>query len=198
MQTPTHTLLALVLLARKGEPVRNRAVLFGSLIPDAFIYICWIWLSLNGVSQDRIWNEIYFEAGVQFWGALSNSIPIYMALACIGWFTRKKKHGGLLLFFALAVLIHIVSDFPVHAEDAHQHFWPFSTWRFHSPISYWDVQHYGRIAGIVETVLGLGLVTVLLRRYTLRSTRIILYFGLAYYLLALLARLIFMSGIFSS
>lgn len=198
MQSPTHTLLALVILARKGQPIRNRAILIGSLIPDAFIYICWLWLSWNGVSQDRIWNEIYFEAGVQFWGALSNSAPIYVTLAIIGWFTSKKKYGGLLLFFALAALIHIAGDFPVHAEDAHQHFWPFSTWRFHSPVSYWDVQHYGRITGIVETVLGLGLITILLRRFTLCFTRIVLYIGFAFYLAMLVLRLLFMSGIFST
>jgi len=196
MQTPTHALLALVFLARKGHPVRNRAVLIGALIPDAFIYICWVWLSLNGVSQDRIWNETYFEPSVQFWGALSNSVPIYLALAVTGWFTRKTTYGGLLLFFALAALTHMVTDFPVHAEDAHQHFWPFSTWRFHSPVSYWDAQHYGRITGLVETILGLGLVTILLRRFTLRATRIVLYFGFAYYLFAFLARLLFMTAIY--
>ena len=195
MQTPTHTLLALAFLAKKGRPTRNRAVLIGSLMPDIFIYICWAWLSINGVSQDKIWNEIYFESGVQFWGAISNSIPLFLGFVVLGWFTRKKKYGGLLLFLALAALIHIASDFPVHAEDAHQHFWPISEWRFYSPLSYWDVRHFGRSVGFVETLLGLGLVMVLLRRFTKRSTRIVLYIVLSFYAVILLARLLFLSGI---
>ncbi len=107
----------------------------------------------------------------------------------MGWFTRKKKYGELLLFFALAALIHMASDFPVHAEDAHKHFWPISDWRFYSPFSYWDIRHFGRNVGLVETLLGIGLVTLLLRRFTKRSTRTLLYIALAFYTVMLLVRL---------
>ena len=181
MQTTTHSILAMALLAKKDQPLHNRAVLFGSLIPDAFIYICWAYLTMNGVSQGQIWNEIYFQANVQFWGGfIQFRFPIYSGLALIGWFTRSKKYGGLLLAFALAALSHMATDFPFHANDAHMHFWRLSSWRFHSPVSYWDPAYYGRITGLLETMFGLGLLALLLRRFKRRATRITLslFFGL--------------------
>ena len=195
MQTPTHAILALALLAKEGDSKRNRIVLAGALIPDLFIYVCWIWLTSRGVDQGKIWNEIYFQDGVQFWSGLSNSVPIYAALALAGWIYRKKTWGLMLLIFALAALTHMATDFPFHAEDAHQHFWPFSHWKFHSPLSYWDPRHYGRIIGSLETLLALLCLSALLRRLKGKKTRIVLSIMLGLYLLSAAARLLFWAGI---
>ncbi|MBL4871727.1 MAG: hypothetical protein JKX72_12330 [Robiginitomaculum sp.] len=194
MQTPTHAILALALLAKNGDTKRNRIILAGSLIPDLFIYICWIWLSAHGLSQETIWNEIYFQSSVQFWSGFSNSIPMYSALALLGYTQRKTKWGLLLLVFALAALSHMATDFPFHAEDAHQHFWPLTTWKFHSPLSYWDSNHYGRIVGGFETLLALSCIALLLKRLTGKKTQTVLkiFFGL--YLLSLIVRLSFWFG----
>ncbi len=43
-------------------------------------------------------------------------------------------------------------DLPVHHDDGHRHFFPLSDWRFASPVSYWDPEHYGRIVGTAEAV----------------------------------------------
>ena len=43
-----------------------------------------------------------------------------------------------------------IGDLPLHNDDAHRHFFPFSDWRFSSPVSYWDPQHYGYWASLVE------------------------------------------------
>ncbi len=196
MQTPTHAILALALLAKNGEPKRNRIILLGALIPDAFIYICWIWLTASGVSQETIWNEIYFQSSVQFWSGLSNSVPIYGALALLGFIQRKTKWGPFLLAFALAALSHMATDFPLHAEDAHQHFWPLTTWKFHSPLSYWDSNHYGRIVGGLETILALGCIAALLKQFSGKRTRICLWIMLGLYLVSLIARLLFWVGVF--
>ncbi len=195
MQTPTHALLAFALLAKEGDSKRNRIILIGSLIPDLFIYVCWIWLSAHGVSQDKIWNEIYFESGVQFWSALSNSIPIYAALAITGWIYRKKTTGLLLLVFALAALIHMATDFPFHAEDVHQHFWPITHWKFHSPLSYWDPRHYGQIISSLETLLAFLCITALLKRLTGKKTRAFLLILLGLYIIMFIVRLLFWAGI---
>ncbi len=196
MQTPTHAILALALLAKNGDPKRNRTILLGALIPDVFIYICWIWLTTHGVSQETIWNEIYFQSSIQFWSGLSNSVPIYVALALLGYMQRKTKWGLLLLVFALAALTHMATDFPLHAEDAHQHFWPLTTWKFHSPLSYWDTNHYGRIIGGLETLLALGCISALLKRFSGKRTRICLWIMLGLYLLSLIVRLLFWVGVF--
>lgn len=195
MQTPTHAIIALALLAKNGDTKRNRIILAGSLVPDLFIYICWIWLSAHGVSQGKIWNEIYFQDGVQFWSALSNSVPIYAALALVGWINRRKTVGMLTLVFALAALTHMATDFPFHSEDAHQHFWPFTHWKFHSPLSYWDANHYGRIVGGLETLLALGCIVALLKRLRGKWTQIVLKTLFGFYTLTLIIRLLFWAGV---
>lgn len=179
MQTQTHSLLALAALARRGTlsggHKRNLAILFGSLLPDLFIYIAWPWLTLiRGESQERIWREIYFDAPMQGWGALFNSAPLYALIALIGWLTRKTLAGQLALVLALAALIHIATDLPVHAEDAHRHFWPLTDWRFHSPVSYWNPDYHARWVGSVEALLGLALCAILWRRFPAKWVKILL------------------------
>jgi len=60
------------------------------------------------------------------------------------------------LFFASMVLHHLC-DLPLHHDDAHRHFFPFSNIRFTSPVSYWDRNHYGTWGALLE--LGLVLVS---------------------------------------
>jgi hypothetical protein len=50
-------------------------------------------------------------------------------------------------------ILHSLGDLPVHNDDAHRHFFPFSNYRFISPISYWDRKHYGSIVSLVEMLL---------------------------------------------
>ena len=187
--TQTHSLLALAALGRRDATRRNVTVLAGSLLPDVFIYIAWPWLTfVRGESQERIWRDIYFDTPMQTWGALFNSAPLYAALAVAGWFTRRSKFGTLLLAFSLAALIHIATDLPVHAEDAHRHFWPLTDWRFHSPVSYWNPAYGAQWVGMLEALIGIGLCVLLLRRFRARWTHIALWLLLASYTATLVLR----------
>ena len=141
-------------------------VFAGSIIPDVFIYVCWLWLTfVEGESQSRIWDEIYFDAPMQLTASLFNSVPIYVTLALIGYWQRTKVWGVLLLVFALAALIHIAFDIPVHGHDAYAHFWPFTEWKFHSPFSYWEVDHHARWVSLIEAVIALCAITILWKRF---------------------------------
>ena len=71
-----------------------------------------------------------------------------------------------LAVIAIAALLHLSLDFPLHADDAHRHFWPVTDWRFASPVSYWDPQAYGLIGAAIETVVALGATLVLWRRFS--------------------------------
>ena len=187
--TQTHSLLALAALGRRDATRRNLTVLAGSLLPDAFIYVAWPWLTfVQGESQERIWRDIYFDTPMQAWGALFNSAPLYAALAAAGWVTRRNPLGTLLLVFSLAALIHIATDLPVHAEDAHRHFWPLTDWRFHSPISYWNPAYGARWVGTLEALLGIVLCALLVRRFRARWTHIALWLLLASYAAMLVLR----------
>ena len=166
MNSPTHTLIALAALSKKGDSKRNWAVFIGSIIPDAFIYVCWVWLTfVKGESQSRIWDEIYFQPPMQLTASIFNSIPIYIGLALLGWKFRAKLWAKALMFFALAALLHIAFDLPVHNDDAYAHFWPFSDWRYISDYSYWDPDHHSGIVSIVEAIIGIGAIAILWRRF---------------------------------
>ncbi len=191
MNSPTHTLLALALLSKKGEAKRNWAVLVGSVIPDLVIYLWAPYQSLvNGVSGQDMWGELYFQAPMQNLIAYFNSIPIYFSLALLGWVMRAKLWGQILLFFALAALIHMMTDLPVHADDAYRHFWPLTDWRFHSPISYWDIDYHSKWVSAIEAVVGLICIVVLWRRFPKLWVKAILGLLAIFYLLLPLAMMI--------
>lgn len=190
--TSTHALLALAALSKRGKPKRNLSVLAGSLLPDLAIFLWAPYQSrVNGVSGDEMWNELYFAPPMQNLIAWFNSIPIYAGLLLIGIMARSKIWGKLLIVFALAALIHIATDMPVHADDAYRHFWPLSDWRFYSPVSYWDVDHHAAWVGKFDILIALISIAVLWRRFAGRWGKIVLGFTAFLYMLVLVVPLFF-------
>lgn len=190
MLTQTHALLALAIWAKPKETARNWSVLAGALATDVFIYVGFLWyIGFKGQTASLYFRDTYFAETMQFWSALSNSLPLFALIAAIGFFTRSQKWGALLLVFALAGFSQSLIDLPVHADDAHRHFWPISNWRFISPISYWDPDHYGRIAGPLDMILGLGCIALLWRKFNRRWVKIVLGFWAILYVIALGATL---------
>lgn len=188
MMTPTHSLMALAALSKRGDRRRNVSVLAGSLIPDAAIFLWTPYQSIvNGVSGEEMWDKLYFEPPMQNLIAWFNSIPIFAGLGLIGFAARGKTWGKLLLVFALAGLIHIAGDLPVHADDAYRHFWPISDWRFYSPLSYWDVDHHAVWVRKIDIALALGCAAILWTRFTARWVRIALAAAALFYIAVLAA-----------
>ena len=105
-----------------------------------------------GRSEYLIWSSDYFQGQWQYAFDLFHSIPLTVAAAFVAWRARRS----LWLVFFLSMLLHALGDLPLHHDDAHAHFLPFSSWRFASPVSYWDPQYYGRYFAIAE----MGLVFV--------------------------------------
>jgi len=67
--------------------------------------------------------------------------------------------------FGLAALLHALCDLPLHNDDGHPHFWPFTDWVYASPVSYWDPDHHGFAAGLAEAGLSVAVSIILLRRF---------------------------------
>ena len=100
MNTPTHAIVALAALSKRGERARNGWVLAGALIPDLAIFL-WAPWQRWGLGRDwgAIWDRHYFEAPMQTLIALFNSVPIYAALLALAWWQRSTRWGTLLLVF---------------------------------------------------------------------------------------------------
>ena len=162
MNTPTHMLAAAAVLTEPDNRLRNAAVLFGGLLPDVSIFVLFGWARLQGIPQWEIWRELYWQEPWQTLSAISNSFPLWLAILAIAVALRSR----LAMVLAGAVLIHLALDFPVHANDAHKHFWPLTDWRFHSPLSYWDTDHHSRYVMLAELGLCLAAITVLWRRFS--------------------------------
>jgi len=187
MMTQTHLLIATALFAKPGQKRRNRAIIAGALIPDASIFILFAYASLTGIPGSTLWNHTYWTEPWQSLGMIGNSAPLYLVFLAISlWLAApqdaRPRWQSLPALFCLAALAHLATDFPVHHDDAHIHFWPLSQWRFHSPISYWDVDHYGNIFAIFEALLGIALMALLFRRFKTLWVRICLALGAALYL----------------
>lgn len=148
MNTVAHMLIASAALSKREQPRRNWAVAAGALAPDLSMFVFFAWSRVQGWSGDETWNVQYWTEPWQSLGAISNS-AILFGLLCALAIWRKQT---LIALFAVAALSHIALDFPLHAEDAHRHFWPLSDWRFNSPVSYWDPNSNGLLGGLIEAI----------------------------------------------
>ena len=201
VNSQTHLLISAALLARPDRPLRNAAVIAGAILPDASIYALVTWAKMNDVPERTIWRELYWQDPWQTVGAITNSVPLFAAglILCaillilsqrlVERISTKTYKGVFLpafwlfgLFFFASCLLHIAFDLPVHAADAHRHFWPLSDWRFHSPLSYWDNAHHAQWVSIFEIGLGLLLVGILFRRFKHLWVRLVLGVAAAAYI----------------
>lgn len=180
MNTPAHFLLAAAIAARPGTPKRNWTMAAGALVPDLMMFAMVGWERWsNGRTAQQIFGEDYFSNHWQFIFAVTNSIPVYAATTIAGLALRLE----MLWIFGLCALMHVTFDLPLHHDDGHPHFWPFTDWIFASPVSYWDPRHHGIAAGYAEAVFSVLLCALLLTRFRGIFARILIAAGLAIELL---------------
>jgi len=143
-----------------------------------FVMVAWErWV--NGLNLDQVFREAYFSDFWQEIFAINNSAPVFAVVLFAGLLLRIDW----LWAFGLAALLHVICDLPLHFDDGHPHFWPFSDWIFVSPVSYWDPRHHGVGAGIAEAGLSVVLAVILLHRFVGPFVRIVIVAGLAVELL---------------
>lgn len=167
MNTPSHFLMTAALdKSLPRVPIVKSAFLLGSVAPDLPLWI----LSIGSISYYHflqgwslrdtfsfIFGELYFHN--PFWIASHNFLhsPILLLLSLsLLWRSRRNigSPSRWFFWFLLACLLHSVVDIFTHADDGPLLFFPLEwTIRFHSPISYWDPQYYGREFRIFERVL---------------------------------------------
>jgi hypothetical protein len=143
------------MLGKRAERIRcvNVVLFSGAAVPDVAIFVFFIWYTLfDPIPQRVMWSEYAFLVEWQFVFSMFHSFPLWV-ITSIAFLLLKMPRSAL---FCLAVLLSALQDFLVHHDDGHGHFFPFSDYRFESPISYWDPAHYGWYASAAEVILVLG------------------------------------------
>ena len=105
----------------------------------------------------RQWSVEYYKPVWQGYIDVFNSIPLLLIALLLCW---KIRHGLVWALLA-SMLLHTLGDLPVHHDDGHRHFFPFSDWRFVSPVSYWDSNHHGDWFSVFEVSLVMILASIL-------------------------------------
>lgn len=173
MNTQTHLLLASGLLTRRGEKARNVAIVMGALLPDVPVFALFGIASAMGYTSQDVFGDFYFRDDMRNLMGAFNSFFVAALIAATGWLFREKWWGWPMVFLAAAITVHAATDLPVHVDDGHRHFWPFSSFVFNSPLSYWDNSHHGGIVSVVEAVLGIVCAVILWRRFPDRRIRLL-------------------------
>ncbi|MEG4943067.1 hypothetical protein [Microcoleus sp. F4-D5] len=150
MKTPSHAIINLAILGKPQLPQANLIIAIGGILPDIPIFLFYLWAKyIARLPEATIWSQAYYEPFVQNIVALFHSIP----LAVIGLLIAYYFGWPSVQILCLSMILHSLGDLPVHNDDAHRHFFPFSNYRFVSPFSYWDRNHYGSIVSLVEMLL---------------------------------------------
>ena len=187
MITPSHIIYSWA-LAKKTENIsssgdtsrsksRTLAFLLGALFPDTPTYLFFIVCGLIlGYSGQEMWGDMYFNSGWSIPITLTHSFWLWPALIGISTYFSLN----FIRWFSISALFHALVDFLVHTDDAYRHFWPFSDWKFHSPVSYYRQSEYGQYVGVFDSTLVLMLLTYLFTKYQGWPRIIIVSVGILY------------------
>jgi len=155
-----------IFLLRRGYERYWLVIGLGGIFPDLFLLCFILYYTAVGESADSMFNNLYFQDNWQLVFGYSHGILVYamtivliVSIASLSYWesssspevlpstTSEKKtaaQNGLvgIGYFAASAFIHSCFDFFLHHDDGHQSFVPFTRWKFHSPVSYWDVDYY--------------------------------------------------------
>ncbi len=173
MQTYSHFLVTAVAADRLKNhdiPVHPKPLLWGSVLPDiplgvlslAYLaYYRWVAPLPDGVSMIEQYDVLYFTDPVWKVGHNFFHAPlIILALLGLGVFLGRRgtRWGWGVAWFALGCGIHSFIDVFTHYSDGPLLLFPLNwDWRFNSPVSYWDVDHYGGIFAPLEHLVDLAI-----------------------------------------
>ena len=183
MQTQSHLLLAAAAIAplrRWPVSIHVPALLIGAVLPDVALFLLSIggglyyrWLAPlpPAMSVNRyLYDTLFFTD--PFWIANHNffhSLVINGALllAALWWWQRRNSRWGMGLFWlAASMLVHTGIDIVTHSTDGPLIWFPLNwSYRFPSPVSYWEAAYYGREFRIFERVFDLALIGYLALTY---------------------------------
>jgi hypothetical protein len=170
MQTPSHFLLTTMLgrqITQRDIPVHTGALLIGSILPDipftaltlgGEIYYRWFAvLPASGSIMEYLHLTLFFTNPM--WIISHNifhSLVVNICLLGLGYsgLCYRKRWGFPLVWLAVSMAFHTVIDIFTHHSDGPLLFFPLHwSYRFASPVSYWEPRYYGQIFMTGEYIL---------------------------------------------
>ena len=162
MNTPAHIVVNLIVLGRENNTKSIAAVVAGAVLPDLPMMVFYAYAKIwRRIPEQIIWNTTYHNAGWQIFFDLFNSLP----LIAVGYIAARIAGARHLAILFVSMALHCLGDLLLHNDDAHRHLFPLSDWRFNSPVSYWDPQHFGNIAGPLEAAVVVAGCIFLIKKY---------------------------------
>ena len=176
MQTPSHFLITAVIKYTNKRPftipLSTAALLVGSVLPDIPLILLTVfygayyrWVAplpdaavLAGDSvMEYLHMTLFFTDPVWIIGHnFFHSLVINMLLIVLGYLAfRHGRSWGIVLFsLGISAQFHTILDIFTHNSDGPLLFFPLNwTYRFPSPISYWEADYHGRAFMIFEYTL---------------------------------------------
>ncbi len=177
MQTQSHLLLTAFggdwLNRYRSDSISMAALLIGSVLPDLpfwlltilgelwFLYIA----PLPGVGKDasiyQIMVYLHFDRFFTdpLWIVSHNffhSLVINTVIIALGWWQMRhgRRWGTVLFWLGISTQFHTVLDVFTHTTDGPLLFFPLNwTYRFASPVSYWEEGNFGHYVMTAEWLL---------------------------------------------
>ena len=158
MQTQTHALIGAYFFGKRDATLLTAAAV-GGMVPDLPMFTIVAALLASGRRGQEIFGHDYFQPWWQHINGLAHSLilwPLMLVSALVAGRARPAaRWPAILLAVAAAGFAHACIDLLCHRDDAHMHFWPVSSWKFMSPVSYYDPAHFGGAMMMLEAGLGL-------------------------------------------
>lgn len=171
MQIPSHFLMTAFIndkLKLRFLPVHTGAFLFGSVLPDLPFTLLTVggeiyyrWFAPLPVETGSIMEYLHFTLFFTdpVWIVSHNffhSLIINSLLLGLGYGAMRQQYkwGVYLFWLAVGTQLHTIIDIFTHSSDGPLLFFPLNwTYRFASPISYWETDNYGRWFILFEYLL---------------------------------------------
>lgn len=162
MNTPAHLIVGAAAFGRPGHRMITLAATLGALLPDVSLYLmAGVSLFILQIPSQRVFDQLYFSDAWQQVFAVDNSFLLWGFVFGVALWRKIPW----LIALTASGLLHLGFDFLLHNQDARMNFWPLSTWKFHSPVSYWQPEYYGAIVAPIEKAMSALLGVYLLVRH---------------------------------
>ena len=178
MQTPSHFLLTAFAVNRTTAhitpPLHVLALLIGSVLPDIPFTILTIageiwfrWFAMLPVNDVSIMEFLHFDLFFSdpLWiigHNMFHSLFINGLLVIIGywlWRTRKTQWALALFWLGISMEAHTIIDIFTHSSDGPLFLFPLNwTYRFPSPVSYWEASNFGIYFAVFEWLLDAAII----------------------------------------